>query len=82
MNDWPQVMYAIKYSILKASGTLVDWWWTGETKNGVTIFDRQPENAYLMEIDDAELTLAGIGFPFHTFPDESEVIARVLDKEK
>ena len=71
------MMFAIKCSIMKASGVLIDWWWTGETKNDVTIFDRQSENAYLMELDDAELTLAGIGFPFHTFPDEAEVIARV-----
>ena len=68
-------MFAIKYSILKSSGRKIDWWWTGETKNSITIFDRDAANAYLMEIDDAELTLAGIGFPFHSFPDESEVVA-------
>ena len=58
-------MYGIKRS---------NWWWTGESKYGVTIFDRDIENAYGMEIDDAELTLAGIGFPFYTFPDDAEVV--------
>ena len=67
-------MYAIAYSQFRPITPSIIWYWTGTSEHGTTKFTKDIEDAYAMDIDDAELTLAGIGFPFHTFPDNSEVV--------